>query len=868
MTYRRGLALLALLLATAAAAAAPPIASPSQFLGFEVGADRKLADYGQISSYFRMLDAASGRVSVVSLGKTTLGADMLMAVISSEANIGNLPRLREISKRLADPRGLREDEIEQLAGEGRAIVLVTCNIHSSEIGSSQMAMEWAHALATAEDAETRRRLENVVLLVVPSLNPDGQTMETEWYRKQLGTRYEGGRMPWLYHHYVGHDNNRDWFMLTQKETRALTRAVYHEWFPQVFVDEHQMGSTGPRMFIPPFADPVDPDVDPLIWREINLIGSQMAFRLEQQRKPGVIYGYSFDAYWLGGTRNTGWWKNVTGLLLEVASARLASPLEIHPSELRGGSKGLVEYKAQVNHPNPWPGGVWRMRDVMDYERIASDALHEIAADRREDFLRNVARRAQAAVALARTPREAYLIPRDQRDPATARRLALLMADHGVDVVRADNGDFWIPLAQPYGRFVREMMEPQRYPEIRPAPGSDILRPYDIATWTLPLMMGVSVEKRTMPAMLDGAKLPAPILSDQVLPPAPPQTLADAPWFAVLPGSPESARVVNAALAAGGAVRVAGESVDDLAQAPVPVRFPAGTFWLDRGAASAAAETAARAGVDLIPATAAPEGASVLKRPRVGIYKPWTASMDEGWTRWLLEHYGFATTTLDNATLKKAGATQGRPLLEKFDVIILPDVSAASIATGRVGDRDAGYQPPVPPEFAGGLGAEGVQALSGFVEGGGTLVALDSATGWAIEHLKLPVRNALADTKRTEFDVPGSLLRARVEPESPLTRGLPDEVAIFLDDPIAFETILPAADIERWVLLTYPEDRRDILLSGWIEGEARLERKAAAVALTSGKGKVVLFGFRPQHRGQTHATFPLLFNAIYWSVGGR
>ncbi|HSN68022.1 MAG TPA: M14 metallopeptidase family protein, partial [Thermoanaerobaculia bacterium] len=504
-----------MLFCSAVSAAADPIASPSQFLGFEVGADRKLADYAQISAYFRMLDGASERVALVSLGKTTLGNDMLMAVISSEENIRNLPRLREIARRLADPRGLDDAALADLVSEGRTVVLVTCNIHSSEIASSQMAMEWAHALATAVDEETKRRLANVVLLLVPSLNPDGETMETEWYRKNLGTKFEGVRMPWLYHHYVGHDNNRDWFMLTQKETRALTRAVYHQWFPQVFVDEHQMGMNGPRMFIPPFADPVDPDVDPLIWREINLIGSTMALRLEQERKAGVIYGYSFDAYWLGGTRNTGWWKNVTGLLLETASARLASPIELDPSELRGGAKGLSEYQAQVNHPNPWKGGVWRMRDIMDYERIASDALHEVAADRREDFLWNIARRAQASIALAK-PREAFLIPRSQRDQASARRLALLMADHGVEVVRADTGDYWIPLAQPFGRFVREILEPQRYPEVRPTAEGDILRPYDVATWTLPLMMGVTVEKTTMPALLDGARVVPPILAGDIL----------------------------------------------------------------------------------------------------------------------------------------------------------------------------------------------------------------------------------------------------------------------------------------------------------------------------------------------------------------
>src|SRR5229473_2903284 len=330
------------LLLFAAAANAATVQSPSQFLGFEVGADRKLADYRQIVSYFRALAAASPRVRVESLGKTTLGEDFIMAVITSEGNMRNLDRIRETARKLADPRGLSEEQIAQLA----------------------------------RDAETKRRLDNVVLLLIPSLNPDGEMMITEYYRKFIGTRYEGGRLPWLYHHYVGHDNNRDWFMLTQVETKEVNRAVYHEWYPQVWVDEHQMGTDGPRMFIPPFADPVDPTVHPLIWREANLIGTNMAFRLEQQNKAGLIYGFSFDAYWLGGTRNTGWWKNNTGLLLETASARIASPITIEPSELRGGQKGLIDYKATINHPHPWAGGTWRMRDIMDYERIASDALLE------------------------------------------------------------------------------------------------------------------------------------------------------------------------------------------------------------------------------------------------------------------------------------------------------------------------------------------------------------------------------------------------------------------------------------------------------------------------------------------------------------
>ncbi|MCU1231983.1 MAG: hypothetical protein JWO97_4867 [Acidobacteria bacterium] len=765
--------LLLAFLFVAASLPAAEIPSPSAFLGFDVGADRKLADYRQVVRYLRAVAAVSPRVQVVTLGKTTLGEEMVMAVVSSEANMRNLPRLKAIAKQLADPRGLSDAQLDALVREGKSMVLVTCNIHSTEIASSQMAMEWTYDLARANDDETKRRLDNVVLLLVPSLNPDGQIMVTDWYRKYVGTKYEGGSLPWLYHHYVGHDNNRDWFMLTQVETRNMSRAIYHEWFPQLFVDEHQMGSEGPRMFIPPFADPVDPDVHPLIWREVNIVGSNMAFRLEQKNKAGLIYGYSFDAYWLGGTRNTGWWKNITGLLLETASARIATPIRVEANELHSGEKGLVDYKATINHPNPWKGGVWRMRDIMDYERIASDALLETATDRREDLLRDIVTRARSAVASA-TPGEAYRIPKKQRDWPTAQFLASLMAEHNVEVRQAANGDYWIPMAQPYGKFVTEMMEPQRYPEVRLQPGRDVLRPYDVATWTLPLAMGVTVEHTTMPESL-------------------------------------STSVVT----------------------------------------------------DIKPETK-----EVLRRneslhPRVAIYKPWTSNLGEGWTRWLLDSYGFKPASLSPQDVKS-----GKPL--PYDAIILPDAAKSLLATGaRENDEQSGsYREEMPAEYRGGIERAGADALRAFVENGGTLIAFNQACDYVISEFNIPVRNALAGVKRDDFSVPGSLLRVSINTDHPVTKDMPSQAAIYVDRAIAFDTTSPATDMQRWVLATYPEERRDVLLSGWIAGEDRLLRKAAAVAVTYGKGKIVLFGFAPQHRGQTHGTFPMVFDALYWSVAAN
>ena len=827
---------------------AAPLTTPSEFLGFTVGEDRKLADYGQIKSYFRQLDQDSPRVAIETLGKTTLGEDMIMAVISSEKNMSNLPRIREVARRLADPRGLSDAELDSLVEEGKTIVLVTCNIHSTEIASSQMAMEWAHALASADDPETLRRLDNVVLLLVPSLNPDGQTMEVEWYRKNLGTKHEGGRMPWLYHHYIGHDNNRDWFMLTQKETRDLTRAVYHEWFPQLFIDEHQMGANGPRMFIPPFSDPMDPGVHPLIWREVNLIGSTMAHRLEQQQKAGIIYGYQFDAYWIGGTRNTGWWKNITGMLLEVASARMATPIFVDPTELEGGRKGLVDYKAQINHPNPWKGGWWRMRDIMDYERIASDALHEIAASSRKDFLRNIAVRARSAVASA-SPGEAYRIPSDQRDYPTARRLAGLMADHGLEVMVAANGDFWIPLAQPYSLFAREMLEPQSYPEVRLSPDAPILQPYDVSSWTLPMMMGVEVEHTAIPENTALRKLDAPLTNGRALE----REVAAGDTVMLVAGSAANAQVINAALASGASVAIVASSDES--------DVPPGTVFIRGGSRDGWAPLASALGVESRNAEKTPANAIAVKSPRVGIYKPWNASMDEGWTRWLLEQNGFNVRSLSNQTIRAGRLRAG------YDAIILPDITKDIILTGkpRRGEGQMQYFTELPPEYSGGIGPEGTKTLREFVESGGTLIAFDSSSDFVIDEFNVPVRNALAGVSEKDFSIPGSLVRMTVSSDHPVTAGMPESFAGFLDRKVAFETTLPGFEMQRWVLASYPEDRSDILLSGWMRGEEHLTRKAAAVAFRKGEGKIVLFGFRPQHRAQTHATFPLLFNALYWSV---
>ena len=822
------------------------IPTPAEFLGFEVGTDNKLADYNQIVSYFQLLAKSSGRIEIENLGKTTLGNNMFMAVISSEENLHQKAEYQQIARKLADPRGLSNAEIGDLVDKGKVIVLVTCNIHASEIGATQMAMEWAHSLVTSEDPESQHRRENVILLLVPSLNPDGQLMEVEWYRKYLGTKYEGGRMPWLYHHFIGHDNNRDWFMLTQKETKAMNKAVYHAWYPQVWLDEHQMGSSGPRMFVPPYSNPVAMNVHPLIWRTVDNIGSMMSWRLEEQKKAGVIYGWVFDAYWPGGTKNTAWWKNVVGLLTEVASTRMGSPVEVDPIELRGGGKGLIEYRQQVNFPNPWTGGKWSMRDIIDYERIASDALMEVCTNYREDFLRNMSQIALDAVKLGEE-NLFYKISLDQRDPPTAAKLAHLIRENGAEVLYSPSErSFFIPTAQPFARFLNEFLGIQSYPEIKPVSGNDIIRPYDVTAWSLPLMMGVTIEKVKLTS--EASKLLRPLQDDDK--PIGSVVNPGASMYLVSHDQNNCVKFINDAFRVKGKISY---TQQDLTLDGV--WFPAGTIVAE--SVPNIRELAEELGIAVRGVSGLNVPKVEVKEPRVGLYKPWLASMDEGWTRWVLEQYRFSYKNIDNATMK-SGKLSGT-----YDVIILPALSKEVIIDGKWkrSEGEMKYFQDLPPEYAGGIGQEGAKNIREFVEKGGTLIALSEASNFVIDHFNIPVSNALVNE---QGDIsPGSLLRICIDPTHPVTYGMPENISAFVGENIAFQTTIPGSELSRKVLAWYPDNPKDILQSGWILDANKFTRRAAAVAVTYGRGKIVLFGFGVQYRAQTEGTFKLLFNAILW-----
>jgi hypothetical protein len=532
----------------------------------------------------------------------------------------------------------------------------------------------------------------------------------------------------------------------------------------------------------------------------------------------------------------------------VASARIATPMDISPTELQGGVKGLITYEQQINFPNPWPGGVWRLRDIMDYELLVSDAALETVSKYRQELLRGVASMAMHAVDSADAA-EFWRIPiDDQRDPIRATRLASLLAEHGVEVrLAGDKKSFLVPAGQPFSRFVEEMMGIQRYPEVHPAPGSGILEPYDVAAWSLPLMMGVKAER----VRVTGGGQSTTV------------TMKDLPWpagglsgtgkyYTVADQQNNVFALANAMQKAGGQVFIAR---NEKPENETPVMVFAAHPQL--------AANAEKLHLNLRGRPDLPKDAAPLKPVRIGLYKPYIASLDEGWTRFLLEQYGFNLKNIENKDVKAGN------LNATFDVIILPDSTRDVIVDGRQGRE--GYSEGFPPEYTGGIGKEGLHALRDFVEKGGTLITLARASDALMgDEFNLPVRDVLANaTERgrgvqtAEFNIPGSLLRVYVDTNHPVGYGMPHEVAAFFDGPVAFQTSAPAPDMQRSVIAWYPDDAKDILVSGYAHGADRLERKAAAVSFSKGKGKIVMFGFRVQHRAQTEGTFQMLFNAILW-----
>ena len=829
---------------TAAALLAPPlpaattVPAPESVLGFVPGEDRKLATWGQVLEYLKALDAASDRLRVEEVGRTTLGRPFVVVTVTSEANHRHLEEIRRANARLASPRGLDDEEAERLVRGGKTVVAMAFSIHSTEVGGTLSSLRLLHHLASSDDDRVRAMLEATVLIVLPSHNPDGTDLVTEWYRRQLGTPFEGTSPPVLYHPYVGHDNNRDWYMFTQAETRLTVRHLYHRWHPQIVHDAHQMGPRGARLFVPPYAPPWEPNVDGALVSAAGALGSHVASRLTTAGRTGVVTGALFDA-WTPGRAYPHTHGGVR-LLSETASARLATPVEVKPEELERRSSGYDPRAASVNYPAPWPGGAWRLADIVETQLQASLAILEHAAVHREHWLRTAL--ATNRRASARNEPFAFVLPGGQRDPSAVARLVQVLRLGEVSVDRATApfeaggrgyaaGALVVRMQQPASGFAKTVLERQRYPDLREHEGAPPKRPYDVTAHTLPLLLGVEVDTV-------GSAFEAPLepVEDDGLPPG--RVEGEGPRIALGHASGELVALARL-LEHGVEVCWALEPFADAGRT-----FPAGTLIVPGSARDLLQPLASELGIVARAVRAEPR-ALRLRRPRVGLYRSWVPSMDEGWTRFVFEReMGVGYQELHDRDVR-AGRLHAR-----FDALVLPDQSPAAILNGHAKGS-------MPDEYVGGLGPEGVSALRAFVEKGGTLVALDSATGFAIDQLQLPVKNGLAGVPPTDFFCPGSILAAKADPTQPLAHGLPETTPVWFEGSAAFE-------IERGsVALRYGGE--DPLLSGWLLGGDRLKGRAALVDVPLGKGRVVLFGFRPQYRAQSRVTYAALLNALYLST---
>jgi hypothetical protein len=747
---------------------AQTVPAPKDVIGFTPGDDRKLASWSQVLEYFQKLEDTSPRVKFEAIGKSTMDKPFVYATISTPENLKNLEKYKEINKKLADPRLIKSNDAvaKSLIKQGKTIVLITFGIHSTEVGSTLSSMLVAHRLASSNEPEINKILENTIILLVPSLNPDGVDIVKNWYDKTLGTPFEGTSPPELYHKYIGHDNNRDWYAFTQVETQLTVDKIHNVWHPQIVNDIHQQGAFGARNFFPPYLQPVEPNVPKEIVEGYTELGNHIAAGMRKDGFSGITTNTSYDAW--TPARAYSHYHGGVRILSETASARLATPINVPFERLRSddGFDAKIESK---DFAPVWKGGEWKLRDITNYMTGGIFHLLNHAATNREKWLNRFYAIGKEAV----RPRKkgevfAYILDSQNSRYAWIFNQALRRAGVEYKTVGKftyegkEYPDFTsvILMDQPYSGFAKAMIESQKYPDLLDEKGNPIA-PYDVTAHSLALLTDTKLVSVT-----------------------------------------------------------------------TPIKFPEPP---SRGSGSGTGS-----------------GTGMSNAPVKALYKSHVASMDEGWTRWVFNEYSylFRKSVFRNESISdKEIRSSSFPRLT--DTIIFPDQSPAQMLNGHAKGS-------MPEEYTGGIGAEGVANLKKFVEDGGTLVFFNRASDFAIEQFNLPIKNVTKGLNRKDFYIPGSILRTQLDTNHPIAKGMPkDSIAWFENSP-AFE-ISDKTNIE--IIAKYPDNPKDILLSGWALGAEKIAGKAALVQVNVGKGKIILFGFRPQYRGQSLATFPLLFNAI-------
>lgn len=880
----------------ASAGAAP--ASPAEVFGFQPGDDYKLASYEQMETYYRQLAAKSDHVQLREIGKSSLGRNLYLLTISSAENLANLDKYRSISEQLARAR-VDSETAEELSMDGKAVVWIDGGLHATELAHAQMTPLLAHRVATEDSAEMRQIRDDVIFLLMPVMNPDGLEIVRKWYNSQLGTAFEQRNPPELYHHYVGHDNNRDFFMNNMPESKAVANVIYNEWYPQIVYNQHQSSPGYARIVIPPYSDPLNPLIHPGVTTALNEIGSAMGNRFAMEKMPGAISDVGFSMWWNGGMRTVPYFHNMIGILTETGhdspSPRMYDP-KVFPKSMatraNPGGVGITVADdvsgvpdARVLYPDPWKGGESHFRDPVNYMITGSIAVLRSASDSRQKWLMNIHRMGQDAINAGSSGIRYYIIPADQRQTGEARNLVNILLEGGIEIEQANKafsaaggrygaGSFIIKAAQAFRPYIVDLLEKQTYPDTRLDPNGTIKPPYDIAGWTLPMQMGVDVV-----FINDDLKVDATRITGLAETPAGDVSGSARFGYALTHARNDSIKAVNRLLADGERVFWSNDSFRAGRN-----NFAAGTFIIEAGGdqtADRVESLAAKYGLDFVGLNSSPaDDLAELRLPKVGLYKSYVAFMDEGWTRWLLEEYGFDVVSLSDSDVQSGD-------LGKLDAIILPHTDAPVHFASSAGKILNGHPPgTMPDEFTGGLGLSGSYALQNFVKEGGTVVTFGDAGSFVINQFGLPIRNIVAGMPGKNFSIPGSLIRATVDTSDPLAYGMTEEVAVNFVRGAAYDVRGQAGcrddllnqrhcnEVSRgWrPLVEQPTESRfdsvvhyaaeDLLMSGWALGTEHIATKTALARVSHGDGQVILFGFRPQFRGQPRATYKLLFNALH------
>lgn len=857
--------LIALLLSIQFSFSQNSIPQPKDYFGFEPGSDKNLFNYDQLISYLKAVDEKSDRLLLKEVGKSPMGKPMYLAFISAPENLARLDELKVINKKLALDPNLSEAERNKFFNEGKVFVMATLSMHSTEVAPSQSAPLTAYDFCTTSDPAKLNWMKELVYMIVPAHNPDGMDMVVNYYNSTLNTKYEGASLPGVYHKYVGHDNNRDFVILSQEDTKVIAKIYNTEWYPQVFVEKHQMGSTGPRYFVPPNHDPIAENIDEGIWTWAAIFGSNMSKDMTDEGLAGVSSHYAFDDYWPGSTE-TCIWKNVIGFLTEAASANIASPIYIEPSELNVSGKGLAEYKKSVNMPMPWAGGEWKLGDIVDYEIVSTESILKTAYNHKKEILkfRNDLCKKQVELGKTKAPYY-YILPLGQHDKSELVRLVNLLKEHGVEVysleeeafygsIRFSKGDIVVPLSQAYRAFIMEVMEDQEYPVRHYTKGGAIIKPYDIASWSLPLHNGLKSYEIESP--IQGLESSLKLINENYS----------------LNAEKKESKYLLFSLDLNESYKIAFLSAS-LNMKPERITeeltingktYPKGSFLLqNKNSDSFTKFLSENLSVSPVYLDKKPVSEKFVA-PSIALVETYFHDMDAGWTRFVFDSYFIPYKVLRPGDFKDAS-------LSAYDVIVFPSSDKSQLLNGKRKAGDSYSVSNYDPKYAKGMEKEGLKKLMEYVQNGGNIVAWGQSTSLfegmqtinvsptETEEFNLPFSDISEELSKEGLYCPGSLVKMKIDKDSEITLGMPDECGIFYRGKPVFQTRLPYFDMDRKVLGTFPE--KDILMSGYIEKEEELSNKAVMIWLKKGEGQMILMGFNPQFRSSTSVTYKLLFNSL-------